>query len=161
MPVLHPLYSIQSHPITNKRFPKKFQLYIIWRLHAEAHCQTTYSQFQYLLGKHNSKVHGVPWNKPEKLCILCNKFFSLFTLNAEMEYLLNTHVVLYSFILPYICYTCTPQFVEIFPLHRHAFQTWCILINSNFDWSYIGRGFCCTLRWHMAGGGQKIIHKPS
>ena len=54
----------------------------------------------------------VPWNKPAKLCVLCNNFFSLFMLNAEMEYLLNTHVALYSFILPYICYMCTPQFVH-------------------------------------------------
>ena len=53
----------------------------------------------------------VPRNKPAKLCVLCNKFFSLFMLNAEMEYLLNTHVALYYFILPYICYTCTPPFV--------------------------------------------------
>ena len=125
VPVLHPLCSIQSHPITNKRFPKKIQLYIIGKLHAEAHLQMTYSQFQYLLGKHNSKVHRVPWNKPRKLCVLCNKFFSLFMLNAEYEYLLNTHVVFYSFILPYICQTCTPQFVyqkvEIFSITQAYF----------------------------------------
>ena len=114
---------------------QKFQLYIIWKLHAKAHFQTTYSQFQYLLGKHNSKVHGVPWNKPAKLCVLCNKFFSLFMLNAEAEYLLNTQVVLYSFILPYIGYMCTPQFVyeKLKFFHyvgRHTFQTWCALIRT-------------------------------
>ena len=109
--VLHPLCSIQSHPITNKRFPKNSS-YISSENYMPKHTFIRHIHNFSSCWVNTIQKYIVPRNKPAKLCVLCNKFFSLFMLNAAAEYLLNTHVVLYSFILPYICYICTPQFVN-------------------------------------------------